>query len=136
MTLTDMERYNTAALLRDIADEVEQDPSRWTQHVLARSAKGNPCRRSQSRLAHSWCLTGHIDRRLEYDVAGQRMWDNARDALRLSITDRLRDIPIWHGVEIENMSVVMINDTEGVTAADIVQWCRHAADCLEEAPKG
>ena len=60
---------DAAQWLRNIANEVEDNPTRWTKNCLARDAKGNQVK-TFSENAVCWCAEGFIWRDKKYDLIG------------------------------------------------------------------
>lgn len=91
---------NTAKWLRDIAQEVENDPSRWTQGECARDANGRHVIASSDE-AVCWCLLGF----------------SGRDDMYYEVTRAIKD-------EISTYN----DDLKGHT--EFVTWLRNVAENL------
>jgi len=105
------DQLNPKAIAADIARELRDDPKRWTQGVLSRSARGESlmhvtdCTRSPR--AACWCLIGHIIRRT----------GSGRD---YPVTSKFRAV-------LGTDELAMWNDKAGRSAQDIIDACDKVA---------
>lgn len=95
-------------LAADIARELRENPNAWTQSYMARRADGK-----QALVlgdgACSWCLVGHIERRLKDRVV------NHPQVLTAFYN------------HLDRKSIVCFNDAEGRTVADVIELCEKVA---------
>jgi hypothetical protein len=98
---------SVATILRQAADLITP-PGTWTQHYMAKSAKGNSVR-AGSRSAVCWCAMGAIKR--AGNGSDYEGWSALRDHLQCA--------------------VVAFNDARGRTQAEVVAALRAAADKAE-----
>ena len=106
------EEQLTARKLRAIADVIEVEPHRWTQHAIARDTLGNPVTVISSD-AMCWCTSGWI-LRTGIRAAGR----NATVKAFRTAMGGAFNIPIW-------------NDAAKRTAGDVVTMFRATATILE-----
>ena len=112
-----------AEVLHSIADEIEADPSCWTSGAMARTKTGRGSRYLRGRYAVSWCLAGHLWK--AFGVKANALSPQlhvAYAALMEMVPERLADP--------DRFDVISVNDHPISEPADIVQWCRAAADRL------
>lgn len=112
----------TAAWLRAVADEVERDPSRWTQGFPRRDACGNPCRRTEDPA--SWCAAEFAFR----DSLPREQRLLAWKALRAAGLIPTQSGPEAWGVPVHNDSLA--------TPAEFVAWFCRAAEWAEKEVRG
>jgi hypothetical protein len=98
------------AIASDIARELRANPATWTQGVMARNAAGAQALVDESG-ACSWCLVGHIERRLKDRLIN-----------RPDVIDAFR-----RHLERDRKSIVAFNDVRSRTVDDVIALCEKVA---------
>ena len=107
-------------VLRDIASEVKDDPTAWTQGAVARDKDGNACS-SFSKEAVCWCIYGFLRREFE---------TNCNDQMLLAAT-ALKDVVGGSTLETDLDDTTIINDSLK-TPEEFINWVTKAADSLDQ----
>jgi hypothetical protein len=100
---------NVKSIATAIANDLEANPSRWTQGAMARNAQGQSCGRQS---ATCLCLLGHIWNQCDPNLEGEHA---------------VLENEVERAFQREVGSIARYNDADDRTVSEIIQLCRNVA---------